>query len=706
MRSVPCVVAILSVLLFVPSPRPARAGVPATIPFQGRLTAPTGQPVADTDAQTLTFRLYDAATGGTLLWSQTSSDVHVRGGVFSAMLDLSTGFTAPNTLDTALAGTPYLEVQAGDDPPMSPRLPFSSAPYALRTRTADLALTVPDGSITAPKLAPGAVSATALGAPLAETLSVLSIGTAATPTLVSTTNVAPTAAPTAMAVSGGRLYVVGTSIGDNNLNRLGVFDVTQPVPTPRGTATFGISSSPRSIAVSGNAAYVVGDRLMAFDISDPSAPHLLGSVALVGHPSTAAVAAQGNTVYVLASNGGITTATFAAYDVSDPSRPAWLDSVSGSHPSPGGVALAVSGDLAFASDGNDLVIYDVSDPRAIVLRGRVVGGGPSGSGGIAASGKLAYVLADQEGLLIVDASDPDHPDVLSTTSVGESVSTIAVSGGCAYIADYGHQTLTVVNISDSSAPTVLGTVGTGYRPVAVAVDGQTAYVLNQDEHSVQKFNLGVLRVARGLDVSGRASFGDDVIISGKVGIGTTPTTRLDVNGTVRSTGFNMTSGAATFLGNVGIGTATPTAPLDVNGAVKATGVDVNGSVKSIGLQITSGAAPGRVLTSDANGVATWQAPAVPAIPAIVAGEVSFSGGILNGTGFTVARIAGRPAGGYHITFTTPFLAAPVVTATPYAEDNDLSATYANPTANGVDIIVTLPTQFRDTRFSFIAVGTR
>lgn len=53
-------------------------------------------------------------------------------------------------------------------------------------------------------------------------------------------------------------------------------------------------------------------------------------------------------------------------------------------------------------------------------------------------------------------------------------------------------------------------------------------------------------------------------------------------------------------GNVGIGTLAPAADAKL---------DVSGRLKATTLQITSGAASGYVLTSDALGVATWQAPA-------------------------------------------------------------------------------------------------
>ncbi len=93
--------------------------VPQTMNFQGRLAKPDGTPVPNVLLQGITFNIYSAATGGTLLWSQFSK-VPVHNGAFAAALDFTAGFTAGQSV-TAVFGnpliTPYLEIQEGN--PMS-----------------------------------------------------------------------------------------------------------------------------------------------------------------------------------------------------------------------------------------------------------------------------------------------------------------------------------------------------------------------------------------------------------------------------------------------------------------------------------------------------------------------------------------------------------------------------------------------------------
>jgi hypothetical protein len=101
------------------------ADAPRLVNFQGRLTDGSGSPVAD-GSYSVTFVLYDAATGGVALWSETQS-VSTGGGLFTALLGSITPF------DASLLSGPgrYLGISVGADPELLPRTRLVSAPYAL-----------------------------------------------------------------------------------------------------------------------------------------------------------------------------------------------------------------------------------------------------------------------------------------------------------------------------------------------------------------------------------------------------------------------------------------------------------------------------------------------------------------------------------------------------------------------------------------------
>lgn len=116
----------------------ASATVPAYINYQGKLSNGAGQPLSGD--QKLTFRVYDAPVGGTLMWGPQIFDglsgqghgalVPVVQGNFNVILGShDTGGRA--VTDAFKAGPRYLEIAVGESQPISPRQQVLSAPFAV-----------------------------------------------------------------------------------------------------------------------------------------------------------------------------------------------------------------------------------------------------------------------------------------------------------------------------------------------------------------------------------------------------------------------------------------------------------------------------------------------------------------------------------------------------------------------------------------------
>jgi len=115
------------------------------INYQGKLMLPSGAPIAD-GTYSMRFAIYDVPTGGTALWSETNPAVQVKGGLFAVMLGSVTNLPA-NIFDSP---DRFFGVTVGTDTEMTPRQKIASVAYA------QIAGSVPDGSITVAKLAPEA----------------------------------------------------------------------------------------------------------------------------------------------------------------------------------------------------------------------------------------------------------------------------------------------------------------------------------------------------------------------------------------------------------------------------------------------------------------------------------------------------------------------------------------------------------------------
>lgn len=106
--------AFLSVTVF--------AQVPQKLNYQGYLADASGIPVTETVA--ITFAIYDVATGGSALWTETQT-VNVLTGKFSVHL----GETTPIELEVAKSY--YLGLKIGDEAELTPREELTSTMYAL-----------------------------------------------------------------------------------------------------------------------------------------------------------------------------------------------------------------------------------------------------------------------------------------------------------------------------------------------------------------------------------------------------------------------------------------------------------------------------------------------------------------------------------------------------------------------------------------------
>jgi len=115
------------------------ADIPHLINYQGRLTDKDNQPLDGT--YTITFRLYDSPSGGNLLWSETHSNISISKGLLNIIL----GSVTP--LNLAFDRPYYLSIQVEGDLEMTPRQLLTSAGYAIRAESAEVADSLPPGVI-------------------------------------------------------------------------------------------------------------------------------------------------------------------------------------------------------------------------------------------------------------------------------------------------------------------------------------------------------------------------------------------------------------------------------------------------------------------------------------------------------------------------------------------------------------------------------
>lgn len=108
----------------------AYAVVPRLLHYQGRLTDTAGTPITGT--RDVTFSIYEAATGGTAVWTETHTNVPIDSrGLFAVLLGSTT------TLNVNFDKDYYLGIKVGTDAEMTPRQRFASAASAINADLLD-----------------------------------------------------------------------------------------------------------------------------------------------------------------------------------------------------------------------------------------------------------------------------------------------------------------------------------------------------------------------------------------------------------------------------------------------------------------------------------------------------------------------------------------------------------------------------------------
>ncbi len=160
-------------LMAVIAPLSRAESVPPLINYQGRLTDTDSKPVTGT--KKLTVNIYDAVSGGNLLWGpQVFPTVPVINGYFNIILGPvetdGSGVALANgdSINTAFTGgvNCYLQVQVDAEPVTVPRQRILSVPYAVQAQVAGAVVEqgvttamLGDGAVTPAKIASQAVDA-------------------------------------------------------------------------------------------------------------------------------------------------------------------------------------------------------------------------------------------------------------------------------------------------------------------------------------------------------------------------------------------------------------------------------------------------------------------------------------------------------------------------------------------------------------------
>ncbi len=409
---------------------------------------------------------------------------------------------------------------------------------------------------------------------------------------------------------------------------LTVMDVSNPsnpillTEVYNGDGEFNALDGARSVFVDGNIAYVASfdsNSLTIMDVSNPADPQLLAEVTngtggftnLLGAIS---VYVSNGVAYVACNNGD----ALGIIDVSTPSAPTRITEVvngsGGFNALDGPASVHVSDNVAYvaSSTSSSLTIIDVNDPANPTLLTELVDGSGgfnrlNGAISVFVDGNFAYVASRvDDALTIIFVGNPSSP-ILATQIVDgnggfnrlNGASGVYVQNNIAYVASQTDASLTFVDVTSKTSPTLLGEIYNGDGQAnrlsgafGVFVSGSTAYVAAALNSTVATFDAGFLSLA--------------AYFEGGVGIGTSsPSTELEVNGTVTATSFAGDGSGLTGISSLDASDGSPAnaVVVDLDGNV---GIGVPAPDTALALQGNGGTRPVGITQNQVGGGATME----------------------------------------------------------------------------------------------------
>jgi len=645
------------------APQPS---IPQLINYQGKLTDNAGNP--QNGNFDMTFKIYNAAIGGTEYWNETQTGVTVTNGLFNVILGSVTLIT-----NFPLGPNCYLEITVNGQL-ISPRQRIVSNGYSYYADEADNAAAL--GGIPASNyvvrpvqtadIADGAATNAKIGAN-AVTTDKIQDGTIQQADLSFTPATRPLTPPVATAeIADGAVTLAKHA--DNSVNSAKIVDAsigtvdlnftpaTRPL-TP-GVATGEIADGAVTTAkIADNAVNSIkiqDGQIQTADIADlnvTTGKIADGAVTLAKHADNSVNSAKivdASVATADISDGAVTTPKIAANDVTlsriergttagaaiisqgAGADPTWGNPTPAAHThtASGDVTGTVTGTLTIASDAvNSAKIADGTVADADLTNTGVTSGvytntnitvnaqgrisaAASGSAGIGGSGTANYI-----------------PKFTAPTTLGNSG--IFETGGNIGIGTTGPTYKLEVYKDDG----VLG----GEHPTSYIGGSNAAGILIGYLANGATRTGGFVRSLSGMDLSiGAGAYNQAIFIGqtvGNVGIGfNAPASRLTVNGgatfgnAYASTA--MSDGNVAISGNVGIGTLTPGSKLQVNGnavigysastAGPSNGLAVSGKV---GIGITTPFCPLQIGVIPAEGNWFTEGAQRPLVGATIAGSI-------------------------------------------------------------------------------------